>query len=159
MNINFSDEKQKKFFYMLVAFFKIHNIPYYVGGSRYFGCNNFDSDLNIFISLNPEQKEAIPQKLIYCEFISTTNICFNNNIFENPQFHHIENNIQITIIRDAVFQSNKIIHRKIKEEINADRNIIPILKKLKELGKSGSDMYNFLKKVFRLQPTSGGKPC
>ena len=152
MDINFRDEKQHLFFYKLGGIFKSRNAQYYVGGSRYFKYNDFNSDLDIFICLNEGQKIGLSKKLLSHGFVSLEKKYYRSDVFEGLQFHHTENNIQITAVKKSAFELNKITHRKIKAEIDLDKTgvVISVLKKQKEYGQNGREIYDFLKRFFRL---------
>ena len=152
MNIYFRDSKQEDFFLVLDCLFKNLNIPYFVGGSRYFGYHKPSSDLNIFVSLDSEQKNIIHKELRKYQFKVKINTFNSPSIFESLEPINTKDNIKISLIKNEVFDKNGRYHKRIKSGINADRKkIIPKLKELKRLGKNGTEIFHFLKRFLVLR--------
>ncbi len=150
MLTNFRDENQKILFQTLSELFNNFDVPFYVGGSRYFGYADYDSDLDVFIYLSPAQQIYFRERLGYLEFTPCINTRYEYEIFEKLQLQHEQSKIQITILKKNIFYPLEVMHRKIKRKIDDDQSIIPAIKELKKIGMKGEGIYKYLKCHFRL---------
>jgi hypothetical protein len=150
MDIYFRDIEQEKCYTLISGFLKALSIPYYVESSKSFGHSNSESGLNVFVCLNEGQKIKISKILSHYGFVSTEKTHHNRRMVDDLQFQNTEHSIQVTNVKNSVFQLNKTAHKRIKDKINLDKNIIPFLKTRKEYEMAGNEMWVFLKFAFRL---------